>query len=110
MKPILTFILLSFFSFSFSQKLEINKNASKNETVLKVTLPEDYTLNFYKNNSLVKSEQFSGVKFFKIEQFQSYDFLHKNHPELRIFGLYFTDELENFKADRIIDFREEIDD
>jgi hypothetical protein len=108
MKKLITFTLILISSICSSQRLQINENASKNSTILKVTLPENYELKFYNNQELIKKIKFKGVKKFKIENRNDYKLTWKNDKKRKIFMIYFNNDLEGFITDRIIDFNETI--
>ena len=103
MRNLITVLAIVFCTTCFSQKLSISKGSYKTESVIKIEFPIDYTLRFFKNDKLIKKEKFKGERLYKIENFDQYELIWKDHKMLGYFDLIFRNELEEFKEDLILE-------
>ena len=107
MKNIITIIILIYSAISYGQSISISDNSNNKTAIVKVELPENYELKFFRNDILIKSLKFVGVQYFKIEKIKDHRLTFKNDKKNKIFNLYFNNDFERFKSDLIIDYQEE---
>ena len=103
MRNLITVLAIVFCTTCFSQKIYIKKGSDKTHTTIKIEFPIDYTLRFFKNDKLIKKEKFKGERLYKIENFDQYELIWKDHKMLGYFDLIFRNELEEFKDDLILE-------
>ena len=103
MRNLITVLAIVFCTTCFSQKIYIKKGSDKTHTTIKIEFPKEYNLMFYRNEILIKSMRFKGIKKFTIEDFEQLEFAYKNNKKTESFELYFIDELEKFKDDLILE-------
>ena len=106
-KIIILIFTIFFYNNLQSQTLVFKINKIKNEIDLKINLPEEYKLTFYKNYVIKESIEFTGERKYNIKDYKNYKMKWRINKKYKNLEVHFFDNLDNFKEERILDYQEE---